>query len=319
MSGDGHFVAFQSVASNLVAGDTNGTSDVFVRDLVNNTTERASVDSAGVQANADSSVPSISRDGRFVAFESTASNLVAGDANGFADVFLRDRQSDMTELVSVDSNGAAADGDSGYHSAVSGDGRYVIYSSRATNLVAGDTNAALDVFARDRSATGFTSVCDPGANGVIACPCSNPPGGSGQGCNNSSATGGAVLTAAGVSYLAADGLVFTTHGEKPSATSVVLQGHALNLPGVAFGAGVLCVGDTLKRLYTKTASAGSITAPNLTGGDPTVSARSAALGDPILPGNRYYTVYYRDPVVLPGCSIASTFNATSTGQITWWP
>jgi Tol biopolymer transport system component len=319
ISGDGHFVAFQSVATNLVAGDTNGSSDVFVHDLYYNTTERVSVDSNRVQGNSDSSVPSISHDGRFVTFESTASNLVTGDVNGFADVFLRDQQTGTTELVSVDSTGALANGDSGYHSGVSSDGRFVIYSSRASNLVANDTNDALDVFMRDRNAAGLTSVCDPGALGVVPCPCSNPPSGAGHGCNNSSATGGAVLTASGLAYLSMDDLVFTTHGETPSVPSILLQGHGLDWPGRAFGAGVLCVGGTLERLYLKYATAGSITAPNLAAGDLTVSARSAALGDPIAPGTRYYTVYYRDPIGIPTCSVTSTYNATSTGQVTWWP
>jgi hypothetical protein len=83
---------------------------------------------------------------------------------------------------------------------------------------------------------------------------------------------------------------------------------------------VRCVGGTLKRLFTKTASGGSITAPNFNSGDPTVSARSAAKGDLIQAGqSRYYLVYYRDPTVLGGCPSSSTFNCTQTGQVTWLP
>jgi hypothetical protein len=82
--------------------------------------------------------------------------------------------------------------------------------------------------------------------------------------------------------------------------------------------GVRCTNGTLKRLYSKSAAGGSITAPSFAAGDPQVSVRSAALGDTILAGqSRWYLVYYRDPVVLGGCPPASTFNATQTGEVTW--
>jgi hypothetical protein len=164
-----------------------------------------------------------------------------------------------------------------------------------------------------------TDMCLPGASGVLACPCSNPPSGIGsRGCDNSSATGGAELSSAGAASLAGDTVVFTTSDERPTATSIVLQGNALISSGIAFGQGVRCAGGGLKRLYAKTASGGSITAPQT--GDPSVSARSAALGDPIAAGsNRWYSVYYRDPIVLGGCPATNTFNITQTQQITWAP
>jgi Tol biopolymer transport system component len=315
VSADGRYVAFASFASNLVPSDTNGCYDVFVRDRVLGTTERVSVDSSGAQGNNWSANPSISADGRYVAFSSQASNLVANDSNGAPDIFIRDRQLGTTERLSVDSSGAQSDSTSDYPS-ISADGRYVAFASHATNLVAGDTNGIEDIFVRDRSATGLTSLCDPGANGVIACPCSNPASGPGRGCDNSSATGGAVVSASGSAYLSMDMLVFTTSAEKPTATSIVMQGNALVANGLVFGQGVRCVGGSLKRLYTKTASGGSITAPQA--GDPTVSSRSAALGDIINAGeSRWYLVYYRDPVVLGGCPAASTFNATQTARIDW--
>ena len=161
------------------------------------------------------------------------------------------------------------------------------------------------------------AFCEPGASGVLVCPCGNPPTGVGRGCNNSSATGGASLSAAGDASLGADSLVFSTAGEKPTATSVVLQGSAAN-SGAVFGQGVRCVTGTLKRLYVKTAVGGSITAPVV--GDPRVSVRSAALGDVIAAGtSRYYGVYYRDPVVLGGCPAASTFNITNQLAVYWVP
>jgi len=162
------------------------------------------------------------------------------------------------------------------------------------------------------------SFCDPGVGNTIPCPCGNPPAGPGQGCDNSAATGGAVLKAQGNPSLAADTLVFTTTGEKPTATSIVLQGDNVSATGVPFGQGVRCVAGALKRLYTKTASAGSIAAPDVT--DPRVAARSAALGDNIPAGGvRNYMVYYRDPTVLGGCASSATFNGTQAIAITWGP
>ncbi len=145
ISGDGRFVAFQSRATNLVPGDTNGWSDVFVHDRQTGTTTRVSVDSSGVQGNLDSSFPSISGDGRFVAFYSFANNLVSGDTNGRADVLVHDRQSGTTTRVSIDSSGIQGKSLS-EHPSISGDGRFVAFESAATNLVPGDTNAKRDVF-----------------------------------------------------------------------------------------------------------------------------------------------------------------------------
>src|SRR6185369_359271 len=120
-------------------------------------------------------------------FYSEASNLVAGDANGVRDVFVRDRLLATTERASLDSTGAEGNAQSGYDEGpqLSADGRFVAFSSEATNLVAGDTNGQKDIFVRDRNETGFTSLCDPGVGGVSSCPCSNPPSGSGRGCDNS--------------------------------------------------------------------------------------------------------------------------------------
>ncbi|RWN65759.1 MAG: hypothetical protein EOR99_20160, partial [Mesorhizobium sp.] len=110
ISADGRYVAFDSEASNLVAGDTNGARDVFVFDQQLGTTTRVSVDSAGGDANGHSQSPSISADGRYVAFYSSASNLVAGDTNGATDVFVFDQQLGTTTRVSVDSAGGDANG-----------------------------------------------------------------------------------------------------------------------------------------------------------------------------------------------------------------
>jgi Tol biopolymer transport system component len=149
LSGDGRYVAFESMSTNMVAHDTNEMTDIFVRDLQAGVTTRVSVGPAGVQSNGWSLAPSISADGRFVAFDSDASNLVTGDTNKHADVFVRDRQTGTTSRVSVDTFGAQADGDS-YSASISADGRYVAYRSDAPDLVAGDTNGVSDIFVRDR-------------------------------------------------------------------------------------------------------------------------------------------------------------------------
>ncbi|HET6162167.1 MAG TPA: hypothetical protein VFG37_00760 [Planctomycetota bacterium] len=170
ISADGRFVAFDSYASNLVAGDTNTWSDVFVRDRQNGTTERVSVRTSGKQANGGSNRPSISADGRFVAFTSFASNLVTTDTNGTWDVFVRDRQNGTTELVSVDSAGVQGDLQS-IKPTISADGRFVAFSSDATNLVPGDVNGTQDVFVHDRL-TGTTkrvSVDSSGGEADAAC------------------------------------------------------------------------------------------------------------------------------------------------------
>src|SRR4028118_1621364 len=105
ISADGRFVAFSSLASNIVPGDTNNSYDIFVRDTLTNTTTRLSVDSAGNQADRNSDGASISADGRFVAFTSLASNIVPGDTNNSFDIFVRDRLTNPPPRLSVDSAG----------------------------------------------------------------------------------------------------------------------------------------------------------------------------------------------------------------------
>ncbi len=148
ISADGKVLAFYSYANNLVPGDTNNSSDIFVRNLATNTLMRVSVDSAGLQGNYASFSPSISADGRLVAFESTANNLVAGDTNGSGDIFLRDINTGKTIRLSVSSTGAEANNYS-TSPKISGNGQFVAFGSGATNLVAGDTNGSSDVFVRN--------------------------------------------------------------------------------------------------------------------------------------------------------------------------
>jgi Tol biopolymer transport system component len=151
ISADGRYVAFGSEASNIVPDDSFGNYDVFVADRLASTTERVSVSSDGTQGNDSSNFPLISADGRFVAFESQSSNLVAADTNGNGDVFVRDRVSGTTERVSISSTGVQGNNQS-YVSSISADGRYVAFNSSANNLVpGGDANGLNDdVFVRDR-------------------------------------------------------------------------------------------------------------------------------------------------------------------------
>lgn len=156
VSADGRFVAFDSTATNLVAGDTNNQGDVFVRDLHAGITTRVSVATGGTQANSYSSRPVLSADGRFVVFVSAATNLVASDTNGLEDVFVHDRQTGVTTCASVSPGGTTgAFGHSQYPS-LSADGRYVVFHSGAQDLVPGDTNSVNDVFLRDLQ-TGTTT------------------------------------------------------------------------------------------------------------------------------------------------------------------
>jgi Tol biopolymer transport system component len=148
ISGDGRYVAFVSDADNLVPGDTNAAQDVFVRDLTYGITNRVSLSTDARQADGASFDPAISADGRYVGYDSVASNLVGGDTNGTADVFVRDLRYGITNRISL--TGAGGQGTS-YSAgpALSADGRYVAFTSAASNLVAGDSNGRSDVFVRD--------------------------------------------------------------------------------------------------------------------------------------------------------------------------
>lgn len=164
ISANGRYVAFESLGTNLVTGDTNNNMDIFVRDTVAGTTTRVSVATAGTQGNLSSYEPAISADGRYVAFSSYSSNLVPSDTNGKEDVFVRDTVAGTTTRVSVGSGGTQSN-DFSEFAAISADGRYVGFMSAATTLVTGDTNGVEDVFVRD-SVAGTTTRVSVGPGGV---------------------------------------------------------------------------------------------------------------------------------------------------------
>jgi Tol biopolymer transport system component len=157
ISANGRYVAFRSTASNLVADDTNGAADVFVRDQEFGTTTRVSVATGGTQGNGDSNSPSISANGQWIAFASAASNLVPGDTNNQQDVFVYDQLTGTTTRVSVGPGGVQGN-DVSWQPAISADGRWVAFASLASNLVPDDTNQAFDVFVHDRQTQATTRV-----------------------------------------------------------------------------------------------------------------------------------------------------------------
>jgi Tol biopolymer transport system component len=314
ISADGRKVTFVTHATTLVPNDTNGCGDVFVRDRLTGTTERVSVGFDGSQGSQDSAGGTISDDGRYVLFEGASSNFVPGDTNNAWDMFVRDLREGTTERVSLTTTGAQVT--SAVFGSISSSSDYVVFLSDFDDVAPGDSNGLTDMFIHERFSCSFASLCSPGLDGVLACPCSNPPSGPGRGCDNSSATGGASISGSGNTSLSHDTLVLTTADQRWSGTSILLQAPQQN-SGIVFGQGIRCTGGLHRRLFVKQASGGGIVVPGP--GDPSLSARSAALGDPIAMGSsRYYLVHYRDPFVLGGCNPALTWNVTNTGAVYWY-
>ena len=165
----------------------------------------------------------------------------------------------------------------------------------------------------------YSVTCDPGAGGIIACPCANPPSGPGRGCDNfGTMTGGASIIAPGNSSLANDTVLLTVSGENSTALTVFFQGRdPLSTTGIVTAAGVRCVSNNLKRLYTGNASGGAIVRPSM--GGVSVSQRSAQVGAPIVPGQvRHYFTIYRDSLAAVPCgSTADTVNLTNVASVLW--
>ena len=164
VSGDGRYVAFETVATTLIPDDTNNFFDVFVHDIQTGDTNRVSVSSSGEQANDNSGDPDISSDGRYVVFHSRADNLAPYHRYYIDDIYRHDRETGITIRISVNSSGKQGNGSS-YNPAISADGRYVVFDSAATNLVTGDINGVSDIFLHD-TLTGETSLISISSLGV---------------------------------------------------------------------------------------------------------------------------------------------------------
>jgi FG-GAP-like repeat/RTX calcium-binding nonapeptide repeat (4 copies)/WD40-like Beta Propeller Repeat len=172
INSDGRYVAFQSHATDLVASDTNGAADIFIHDRQNETISRVSVGVGGAQANGASTYPSISQDGRYIAFESTASNLVSGDKGGWTEIFVYDRTTGTTARASIGLNvSGVTDNEPNWPSmhpsiASSGNGYKVAYASEAGNLVAGDARNLPRIFVYDSATKVITKI----TNGIGGAP-----------------------------------------------------------------------------------------------------------------------------------------------------
>ncbi|NOQ63187.1 MAG: DUF4214 domain-containing protein [Methyloprofundus sp.] len=149
ISADGHYISYESSNTNLVADDNNAANDIFVYDRLTAATTRISVDSSGNQASDSSHFPSISADGRYITFSSSAFDLVSNDHNASDDIFVYDQATGQQSLVSINAAGEQADNHSILPS-ISADGRYIAFNSTASNLVDNDTNDASDVFVYNR-------------------------------------------------------------------------------------------------------------------------------------------------------------------------
>jgi hypothetical protein len=309
ISADGRFVAFSSAAFNLVSGDTNGTEDLFVRDRLLLRTERVNVSSSGVQADQQSISALISSDGRFVAFYSYATNLVAGDTNGFWDTFVHDRSSGATERVSVSTIGAQGNSPSQIP-AMSADARFVAFTSDASNLDPADMTPWRDLFVRDRGpAYSSTTYCFGDGTGS-ACPCGND-GSAGNGCANSIVTAGGHLYGNGSASITSDTFVLNGSG-MPNSSVLYFQGTAQvnGGAGTAFGDGLRCAGGSVIRIGTKINAMNSSTYPAT--GDIPISVKGAI---PASGGTRTYQAWYRNNTG----SCGSGFNLTNGAQVTWVP
>ena len=277
ISADGSVVVFHSFASNLVANDTNNAADVFAHDRATGATTRVSVSSTGAQGTRQSVGAQVSGDGRFVAFDSDSTNLVAGDANGRTDVFVHDRTTGVTERVSVSTLGGEGNNQSGFMDppALSHDGRWVAFTSGANNLVPDDTNNRVDVMLRDRQ-LGTTTRVNVAVDGTEA-------DGSSTLWANLSADGSVVVFASSATNLVADDTNFVSD----VFAWIDTCGNAALDPGESCDDGNRADGDCCSSTCQAEPSGSTCDDGNLcTQGDACDGAGACGGGDPVVcPGD----------------------------------
>ena len=227
ISADGRYVTFESIATNLVAGDGNGTKDIFVKDLQTGAIWCVSTDAQGAFGNGTSSSPDITADGRYVVFESSAPNLVPGDSNGAIDVFIKDIQTGAIRRVSSDALGAGGNAQSD-SARISADGHFVTFRSAATNLVPDDTNGRTDIFVKDLL-TGEIQLLTGNASGAQTLVDSYRPD----------------LTSDGRKIAYESGASNLVSGDSNNAVDVFLVTNTLGLPSTGFDRVLASISYTL--------------------------------------------------------------------------
>ena len=273
-SPDGSKIAFDSNLSNLVAGDTNNTTDIFIKDLATGTVTRVSVDGAGAQVNGGSFFPVFSPDGSKIGFGSAATNLVAGDTNGVSDAFIKDLATGAVTRVSVDANGAQANATT-FGLVFSSDGSRVVFSNSASNLVPGDTNGKADVFVKNLT----HGHEDPAiyVEGAAAVAVNTEPV-TVSDADNSTFAGGSLTAELTAGSHAGDGLTLIVSATP--GTGIEVSGASVSYNGTAIG--TLSGNGTASLSVTLNASAGIAAVQALAGavgffsgsGDPTADART---------------------------------------------
>ena len=316
VSDDGRFVSFVAHASNLVLTDTHNQECVYVKDMQTGSVYLASTDSLQLSGGVHGGFPVLTPNGRVVLFW-TGSVLDPQDTNAFMDMYAHDIFTARTAIVDLGSSGAAGNTNVWQDFGTNQDGSKFVFSSDSTNVVPGDLNSHEDVFVRDCPWDQPHGIFCPGT--ALNCPCGNN-GSFPNGCANSVNAAGASLMPSGA--INPDTILLSASGMPPTASAVFLQGSvdvSQGTPwgGIVFGDGNRCVGGSLKRLAIKSSVSGATQYPEV--GDPSISTRSAALGDPLSSGKiRYYQTWYRDSN--PGfCSVpvGNGWNVTSGAIVVW--
>ncbi len=289
VSGDGRRIVFMTSDGTTTAGDTNGVEDVFYFDRTAGLPGRASAPPSRQGGNGFSNQGTISRNGRYIAFRSAATDLVGIDPTPvFPDLYVKDLETGAVEIISLSSTGTASN--VARTPSISANGRFVAFVGHE-GLVPGDAIGFPEVYIRDRGAIVYTTPC-AGDNLSTPCPCGNP-GSLGNGCENYGLTGGARLVATGSPSVTGDTIQLAVTGLPVFPTAMGFsQGDALqnNGLGVGFGDGVRCIGGQVLRLRQRQSITGESAYGFGVPGDPAVSLQGQV--GPV-GGTRFYQVSYR--------------------------